>query len=74
MAKVSDDLGDKALHEGLATGEFQGRDALIAEELLKRRHEDRALGGQYKFGWLGAVAAALWLWLKLRNRRRVRKA
>jgi hypothetical protein len=71
MAKASDDLSDEALHQGLATGEFQGRDALIAEEILRRRHEDRARGGQYKFGWLGAVAAALWLWMKLRKRRRV---
>jgi hypothetical protein len=69
MAKPSDDLSDEALHHGLATGEFQGRDALIAEELLKRRHDNRARGGGYKLGWLGAVAAALWLWIKLKRRR-----
>jgi hypothetical protein len=71
MAKLSDDLKDEALHQGLATGKFQGRDAQIAEEMLKRRHGDRASGGQYKFGWLGAVAAAVWLWMKLRKRRHV---
>jgi hypothetical protein len=71
MAKPSDDLSDEALHQGLATGEFQGRDALIAEEILRRRHKELASGGQYKFGWLGAVAAAVWLWMKLRKQRRV---
>jgi hypothetical protein len=71
MAKLSDDLKDEALHQGLATGQFQGRDAQIAEEILRRRHENRASGGQYKFGWLGAVAAALWLWMKLSKRRNV---
>ena len=71
MAKPSDDLSDEALHRGLLTGEFRGRDALIAEEVLKRRQEGRTREGRYKFGWLGAVAAALWLWIKLRIRRRV---
>jgi hypothetical protein len=66
MPKPSDDLSDDRLHQGLATGEFQGRDALIAEEILRRRHEERARRGRYKFGWLGAIAAALWLWMKLR--------
>jgi hypothetical protein len=69
MPKPSNDLSDKQLHEGLAHGEFQGRDKLIAEEILRRRHEDRAAAGRYKLGWLGAVAAALWLWVKLRLRR-----
>jgi hypothetical protein len=69
MPKVSDDLSDKQLYEGLARGEFQGRDKLIAEEVLRRRHEDRATSGRYKLGWLGAFAAALWLWIKLRLRR-----
>jgi hypothetical protein len=69
MPKPSDDLSDKQLHDGLAQGEFQGRDALIAEEILRRRHEERAASGRYKLGWLGAFAAALWLWIKLRLRR-----
>jgi hypothetical protein len=69
MTKPSDDLTDKQLHEGLSHGEFKGRDALIAEEILRRRHEDRATAGRYKFGCVGAVAAALWLWVKLRLRR-----
>ena len=70
MSKPSDDLSDEQLHQGLATGELAGRDALVAEEILKRRHEKRAGSGSYKFGWLGALAAALWLWTKLRLRRR----
>ena len=48
MAKPSDDLSDENLHRGLVTGEFQGRDALIAEEMLKRRHEGRTRDGRYK--------------------------
>jgi len=71
MPKPSDDLSDDRLHQGLATGAFQGRDTRIAEEILRRRHEERARRGRYKFGWLGAIAAALWLWMKLRLGRRV---
>jgi hypothetical protein len=70
MPKPSDDLSDEQLHQDLATGEFQGRDALIAEEILRRRHEERARRGRYKFGWLGAIAATVWLWMKLRLRSR----
>jgi hypothetical protein len=70
MAKPSPDDSDKQLQEGLASGTLEGRDALIAEEILKRRHEERAQSGGYKFGWLGAAIAAFWLWAKLRLRRR----
>jgi hypothetical protein len=42
MPKPSDDLSDETLHQGLATGEYEGRDALVAEEILRRRHEERA--------------------------------
>ena len=70
MPKPSDDLSDEQLHQDLATGEFQRRDVLIAEEILRRRHEERARSGRYKFGWLGAIAASLWLWMKLRLRPR----
>ena len=69
MPKPSDNLSDEQLHQGLASGEFQGRDALIAEEILRRRHEERARRGRYRFGWLGAITAALWLWMRLRLRR-----
>jgi Co/Zn/Cd efflux system component len=40
--------------------------ALVAEEILRRRHEERASSGQYKLGWLGALAAAILLWVKLK--------
>jgi hypothetical protein len=69
MPKPSDSLSDEQLHQGLTAGTFQGRDALIAEEILRRRHEERARRGGYKFGWLGAITAALWLWTKLKFRR-----
>ena len=36
MPKPSDDLSDEQLHQGLTTGEYQGRDALVAEEILRR--------------------------------------
>jgi hypothetical protein len=69
MPKPTADLTDEQLHQGITSGEFSGRDAAIAEEILRRRHEERASGGQYKLGWLGAMAAAFWLWI-LRLRRR----
>jgi hypothetical protein len=69
MPKPSADLSDEQLHQGLASGEYQGRDALVAEEILRRRHEELASSGRYKFGWLGALAAALWFWMKLKVRR-----
>ena len=34
MPKPSDDLTDEQIHQGLTTGEYQGRDALVAEEIL----------------------------------------
>jgi hypothetical protein len=68
MPKPSNHLTDKELHEGLASGEFQGRDALVAEEIIRRRHEQRVRAGGYRFGWLGAAVAALWVWMKLRSR------
>ena len=37
MPKPSDDLSDAKLHLGLATGEYEGRDALVAQEILRRR-------------------------------------
>ena len=41
MPKPSDVLTDDQIHQGLNTGEYQGRDALVAEEILRRRHEER---------------------------------
>jgi hypothetical protein len=55
MPKPSNDLTDKQLHEGLANGEFQGRDALVAEEIIRRRHSERVRAGGYRFGWLGVL-------------------
>jgi hypothetical protein len=69
MPKPTPDLSDEQLRQGITSGEFSGRDAAIAEEILRRRHEERASSGQYKLGWLGASAAAFWLWI-LRLRRR----
>ena len=69
MAKPSDDLSDKQLHEGLASGEFKEREALIAQEILRRRHDERARSGHYSFGWLGTALASIWLWLKFRVQR-----
>jgi hypothetical protein len=64
--KPSDDLSDEVLHQGLTTGEYEGRNALVAEEILRRRHEERARSGGYPLGLIGAWAAAFWLWIKLR--------
>ena len=65
MPKPSEELSDDNLHVGLATGEYEGRDALVAQEILRRRHEERARSGGL-LGLIGAWAAAFWLWIKLR--------
>ena len=70
MPKPSDDLSDDQLHQGLATGAYEGRDALVAQEILRRRHEERARTGKYRLGWIGAMAAALLLWIKFELRPR----
>jgi hypothetical protein len=69
MSRPTDDLSDDQLTKGLASGEFAGRDALIAEEILKRRHSERTKGWVRKWGIIGAMAAAVSLWLKLRLKR-----
>ena len=70
MSKPTTDLSDDQLSEGIKNGEFEGRDALIAAEILKRRHEERARSGKYPFGKVGALIAAVWLWLTVRIRLR----
>jgi hypothetical protein len=70
MPKPSDDLSDEQIHQGLTTGEYQGRDALVAEEILRRRHEERSRTGKYRLGFVGAIVAAVVLWLKVRVRPR----
>ena len=69
MPKPTADLSDEQLHQGISSGDFSGRDAAVAEEILRRRHEERANSGQYKLGWLGAIAAAFWLWMRRIRRR-----
>ena len=66
MPKPSDDLTDDQIHQGLATGEYEGRDALVAEEILRRRHQERSRTGKYRLGFVGAIVAAILLWLKVR--------
>ena len=67
MAKPVADMSDQRLREGLKTGEFEGRNALIAEEILRRRYEDRMRGG--RLGLIGGLITALWLWFRRRFRR-----
>ena len=68
MPRPTDELTDEQLRQGIASGEYDGRDALIAAEILKRRHEQRARW------WMGAMAAAVWLWLTVRLRLRKKTA
>jgi hypothetical protein len=70
MAKPTTDLSDDQLSEGIKNGEYEGRDALIAAEILQRRHEERSRSGGYRFGKVGAMVAAFWLWLTVRLRLR----
>ena len=46
MAKPVADISDQRLREGLKTGEFEGRNELIAGEILRRRYEARMRGGR----------------------------
>ena len=40
MAKPTNDLSDDQLSaRGIANGEYEGREALIASEILQRRHD-----------------------------------
>jgi hypothetical protein len=70
MPKPSNDLSDDQIHQGLATGEYRDRDALVAEEILRRRHEERSRTGKYRLGFVGAIVAAVALWLKVKVRPR----
>jgi hypothetical protein len=70
MAKPMTDLSDDELRAGIKNGDYEGRDALIAAEILKRRHEERARSGGYVFGKVGALVASVWLWLTIRLRLR----
>jgi hypothetical protein len=70
MARPTNDLSDDQLRQGIKNGEYGDRDALIAGEILKRRHEERARSGHYRLGAIGAVVAAFWLWLTVRLRLR----
>jgi hypothetical protein len=73
MTKPTDELSDDQLRQGIISGEYEGRDALIADEILRRRHEERARSGKYRFGRVGAAIAAFWLWLTVRLRLRKEK-
>jgi hypothetical protein len=73
VAKPSDELSDDDLHQGLASGEYKERDALIAEAILWRRHEERARTRKYWLGRIGAMVAASWLWIKVRLGRHKRR-
>ena len=70
MAKPTNDLSDDQLRQGIKNGEYEGRDALIAGEILQRRHEELARSGKYRLGAIGAVVAAFWLWLTVKLRLR----
>ena len=70
MAKPTTDLSDDELRAGIKNGDYEGRDALIAAEILQRRHEERARSGGYSFGRVGAMVAAFWFWLTIRLRLR----
>ena len=48
MAKPTNDLSDDQLRQGIKNGEYEGRDALTAGEILQRRHEELARFGQYQ--------------------------
>ena len=74
MAKPTNDLSDDQLREGINNGAYEGRDALIAAEILQRRHEERARSGKYRLGKIGAMVAAFWLWLTVRLRLRNKAA
>ena len=51
MTKPTDDMSDQRLRDGLKSGEFEGRNELIAEEILRRRTEDRVRSGRLRNYW-----------------------
>ena len=71
MAKPTNDLSDDQLSaRGIANGEYEGREALIASEILQRRHE-RARSVGYRFGRIIAMDGRLaWLTVQLRLRKK----
>ena len=62
MAKPLDTQTDKELEDTLAGGNLSDRKAAHAEEILRRRHDNKSDKLREKHGWFGAVLAALgWL-------------
>jgi hypothetical protein len=61
MAKPLDTQTDKELEQSLSQGDFSERKAAVAEEILRRRHDDKSETLKEKHGWFGALMAAFGL-------------
>ena len=64
MGNPSERHSDEELRQALADGTFEGHKAAVAEEML--RSTQRRAGARVvseKFGWIGAIAAALLVWV-----------
>ena len=59
MAKPLDTQTDKELEQ--SQGDLSERKAAVAEEILRRRHDDKSETLKEKHGWYGALMAAFGL-------------
>ena len=59
MAKPLEERSDEELKRGLAEGEFGDKKAVIAQEILRRRHEAKAQELKRKYAWFGSILAAI---------------
>ena len=51
MTKPTDDMSDQRLRDGLKSGEFEGRNELIAEEILRRRYRRSCPKRSVRYYW-----------------------
>jgi hypothetical protein len=64
MAKPLEERSDEELERGLSEGEFGDKKAVIAQEILRRRHEAKAQELKRRYTWFGSILAALSLALR----------
>ena len=59
MAKPLEERSDEELKRGLAEGEFGDKKAVVAQEILRRRHEAKTEELKRKYTWFGSILAAV---------------
>jgi hypothetical protein len=59
MAKPLEERSAEELERGLSEGELGDKKAVIAQEILRRRHEAKAQELKRRYTWFGSILAAL---------------